>query len=188
MRRRHDQDGGSLVELVVASFLTIVATAAALSAIAGPVGRLLAVAEPDNRRAEIEGAADMLARVVRSARHDLAASAVVDVEQHRLVLRVGPPSVGARVDVAVEEGALRITTTPDAPEGADADVRTLLSDVAPDAVTFAALGLDGHLLDHADGASVMGRAIAITIATAGIRTERIVSLRAEPVHARAGGW
>lgn len=188
MNLQRDEDGGSLPELVVASLVTLVAAAAALSVTSGPVRQLSEVAQPDARRAEMEAAADRLARVVRSARSGLDTPAIRAAGPFMLSLRVGPASEGVHVTFVLEDGSLIVRAEPAASAGASAAVESVLDGLGSEAVTFELLDADGLVVDSSDASAGSVEAIRFAIETDGLRTERVVALRAEPVHSRTAGW
>lgn len=188
MNRRRDEDGSSLPELVVASLVTLIAAAAALSVTAGPVRQLSEVAQPDPRRAEVEAAADLLARVVRSARSGLDMPAIRAAGPSMLTVQIGPASERSRVTAILEGASLLVRTDSEASEGASQDVLTVLDGVATGGVLFELLDAEGLVVAPSDEALASIEAVRIAIETDGARIERIVALRAEPVHSRAAGW
>lgn len=189
MRRSQGEEGSTLPELVVASSLTLVAVAAALSAAAGPLHRWTTFTADDVRRAEVEAAADTLARLVRSARPDLGSPAILEVRSDGLILRVGPPSDGARVSVTVEEGALVSRSVPESVAVDPLPERLLLDGVEDGDVHFAALGADGSTVGMAGlPGSDPTVAVSIALEVDGHRATRVVALRDRSVHERAVGW
>lgn len=186
MIRDRDEEGGTLPELVLACFLTLVASAAALSGAAGPLREWSGLAQSDLRAAEVEAAADSIARLIRSARPDLRDRALLGIEPHLLRLRVGPPSAGREVRIEVRDASLHAVTARDGGPDASDQVRRILDGVAAEAVTFVALDHDGRPIGNLhDGATA---AVAFVLDVDGTRTTRVVSLRSDDVHARSTGW
>ena len=171
-------------ELVVASMLTVVVAALTLSALVGPIETMRRATLPDERLAEVEAAAEVLARTVRAARPGLHEHGVLSIDRQRILLRVGTPTRARTIVVELADDHLVMRTGDDV--GAADDVRILVRDVAPDGFVIGALDPTGQVVDDADPGSVA--AVVFRIEVDGHDVERTIALRRDPVHAQVAGW
>lgn len=171
-------------ELLVASLLTIVVGALTLSTVVGPLEAIRRSTFPDVRRAEVEAAADVLVRTLRSARPGLGEEHPISLDAGRVVVRSGPPSERRSVVIELVGGDMRLSSALDGagePQG-----RILLRDVGTDSLRIDAFDASGGRLP-AEAAGTAS-AIAVDVHVDGYRAQRVIALRNDAVHAQVAGW
>lgn len=99
------QEGSSIVELLVAAALTVIALALLAGDGLPAVGVLKSAAEPDLRDVELVTAVEIVARAIRAARPD-ADRPPVSGEERWLSIALGPRTA---LDLVLEDGRLSLS-------------------------------------------------------------------------------
>lgn len=181
--RGSGNEGGTLVELVVAAGITVVVGAMTLSAIVGPFANVAARLEPDPRRAALESGADAVARVLRAARPAGELPAIVDLAPHGITVAIGPPPAEDRIRIEVDVEGLVLEWSV-AGEPGDVATTVLVPDLRPEDVRFLALDASGASVDDPARAAL----IVFDIVSGASRAMRTVALRGTGRHAGVTGW
>jgi hypothetical protein len=175
-----DQGGSSLVELLVAATVTVLATSVVASAVLGPLRVLSDVTEPDERAATFDAAGEVVARVVRSARPSATSPAVVAASPSEVTLRLEDDGDEVLVLLSLQGGELTLTVIEDArpinrfPQG------VLLDGLDLTASRFVLLGATGVLLPPIDARDV--RAVGVVLESDSHATVRVTHLRMRDAH------
>jgi hypothetical protein len=175
-----DQAGSSLVELLVAATVTVLATSVVASAVLGPLRALSDVTEPDERAATFDSAGEVVARVVRSARPSATSPAVVSASPSDLMLRLEDDGDEVLVLLSLQGGDLTLTVVDDArplhrfPQG------VLLDGLDLAASRFVLLDATGVLMPPIDARDV--RAVGVVLESDPHATVRITHLRLRNAH------
>lgn len=162
------EDGATIAELLVASFIGLAVVAILAGAIVPAIGAIEVVPATHGRTVELTNAIESVAGAVRAARPSLGLPAV-EGGADRLELRRGrDPSV----HVVLSQGELRVAA--ERPVGTEASIGVLLVDgLDMDASGFVLLGSEGTPVDGPDPVV----AVAITLSDGAHEVTRLVATR-----------
>lgn len=175
-----------LTELVVAAALTIVVGALTMTAIVGPVGRLHEVMFQDERRMELETAADVIARVLRAARPGAGGPPIRLLGTDHLAVTVGGTDEPAEVLISVSGASLVLTRRGTSVVGPLVPEGVLLGSIEPDGLRIVPVDDQGRTVGDWSAHEVA--AAVLTLVTAHARTTRVVRFRDQQGHAVVHGW
>jgi hypothetical protein len=181
-----EQEGSSLVELLVASFVTVLAASIVASAVLGPLRLLTDVVAPDEDAAALDSAAEVVARVVRSARPSARSLPVVAASEQEVVVRLEHDGEERLVRLSLDGGTLTLAAIgiPGPPPGLPEGV--LIDGLEADSSRILLFGDDGALLDPIDPQRI--RAVGIVLERSARTATRVVSLRVHEPHQRVRAW
>lgn len=162
-------DGSSIVEMVVAATLTLLALALLSWQVLPALRMLESAPDPHERQLELLAAGDLLARAVRSARPE-EQRAAVGGHEGTLVLAMDPD---ATVRFILVDGTLSVEVE-GSPAGMDGlTSRTLVTGLDGDRSAFSLLDPDGQ----PKGPSAPVVAVAVTLADEEFTVHRVVRPR-----------
>lgn len=177
---RRPEEGSSIVEVLVAATLTIVAVAM-LAGDAVPALRMLeGSAQPDLRRAELVNAGEVVARAVRAARPEVSRAAVEGDEQ-RLSIVLGP---GAVLDLTLDAGTLVLTIDGAHTGTAPFPTGVLVEGLDPERSRFSLVDAEGAVAGEATPIA----AVTVVLADGEDEVVRVVGLRMRSHLDGAAAW
>lgn len=163
------EEGSSIVEVLVAATLTIVAVAM-LAGDALPALRVLErSAQPDLRRTELMNAGEVVARAVRAARPEVSRPAVEGDEQ-RLSIALGS---GATLDLTFDAGTLALSVDGAHTGTAPFPTGVLVEGLDPDRSRFSLVDTEGAVAGEATPIA----AVTVVLADGEDEVVRVVGLR-----------
>lgn len=170
-RNTGDEAGSTVVELILAAGLTLVAAGLVVPTVIVPLGRATDRLEADVGRARLEAAADTFARAVRAARPSVdgpAASVTSTTLTLTMVTAHGP----ATTHVDLSEGGLRIISS-----GPGAAAISLPATVRIDGLDVGASRFVAGTDPHGAGVGEELRAVTLVLTGSAGSIERTVRLR-----------
>lgn len=176
-----DDAGTTVVELIMAAGITLVASGLVVPTVIVPLGRVSEQLEADVGRARFVAASDTFARAIRAAR-PLVDVPAVTVTSTTLVLNVHTASGPATARIQLAGDGLRIDSS--GPGSAAVDLPTA---VRVDGVDIAASRFVAVTGSDAEGADGQVEAVTLVLVGAGGSIERTVRLRTiHPLRGPAG--
>jgi hypothetical protein len=168
-----DEDGSSVVEMLVAAGLTLTALGVLLGNVVVPLEHLARSHAADLPMVELRNAGEEVARLVRAARPGITEPAAAADGDRAVVLRVVEDGRVERVRIALVDDVLRIERLDAHGAALHGATRTLLTGLAPERAHLV-LHLDGSGVDPV-GPSVV--AVGLRIEADGASLERVTALR-----------
>jgi hypothetical protein len=183
---RRDESGASVVEMLVASGITVTTLGVLLGSVIIPLEHLARAHAPDLLAVELATAGEEFARLVRAARPGGTGAAVVAYDEHELVLRLVESGDVVHVRITIVDDALEVERRDPSGATVAGSRRTLVSGLSPGTTRF-----DVHLADDAIGGEVDGAdvvAVGMRLERDGSSIERVVALRMSTRLDGVRGW
>lgn len=180
------EDGSSLVELLVAATLGVLALGILLGGAVAPLQRVAALSTPDADARALDGAGEVFTRVVRAARTGLDDHAIERLTDEELIVRIVDGSTRSRVRLALDGGSFTVTLVGSDVAPSSLPNGTIVEELERDGSGLEGLDRHGEVVPGDDRARV--RSVRLRLAKGSETIERIVRLRLLPFHGGVRGW